>query len=73
LLLKVAKTVKGDDLPLGIAKCDVVKNERIGERYKVESFPTIKIFAGHERTPAMDKVKPDPTEILKVRVSITTN
>ena len=49
-----------EDFPITLAKCDVIKEEKLGERFKVESFPTLKVFLKHE--PEAIKWEGDPSK-----------
>jgi protein disulfide-isomerase-like protein len=46
---KIATQLKQEDYPIGVGKVDVTKEEMVGDRYKVESYPVLKIFVNHDK------------------------
>jgi protein disulfide-isomerase-like protein len=60
---KIAKELESEDEPITLAKCDVIKEEKIAERFKVESFPTLKVFLNSKPEAIKWPGKPDPKDI----------
>ena len=54
-----------EDYPITLAKCDVIKEEKVGERFKVESFPTLKVFLKHEPKAIKWEGNPDKKNVLE--------
>jgi protein disulfide-isomerase-like protein len=60
-----AKELASEDFPITLAKSDVIKEEKLGERFKVESFPTLKVFLNHEPTPIKWEGDPSKKNVLE--------
>ena len=60
--------LKKEDYPIGVAKCDVVKEELIGDRFKVESYPQLKVFVNHDKKKPvelkLEGEKGEPVELI---------
>jgi protein disulfide-isomerase-like protein len=40
---KISTDLKKEDYPIGVGKVDVTKEDMVGDRYKVESYPQLKV------------------------------